>query len=467
MGWSKIGRGLGIALLVLGWIVGPVLGTVTREALILEGDRLFLAGDRLGARARYQEAKGELGLPRLPRPPLTDPSGLPPAARAYWREYETHERLTRRLVALELVLEEAPHFLPARLRLAEHHAQRQEYRQAIAVLERGLTDYPDRGELVQAQVNLLTQQQKWLEAAIALNQFAVFYPDRPETAGFRQRAQSLRERHETELRQRVTENAIANLLVGVAGYAGRGNPSGAVTALQTFWALGRGESALGQSYAENLQKSLPMVEDPKIVAYVRRIGEKLAQYAGRDEFQYEFFVVKDKTANAFALPGGKIFVNVGALLLSQSEAELAGLLAHEIAHAVLSHGFQLVSRGNLTAAALQNVPGGDQAATLLILSYSRDMERQADRLGTRLLASAGYAADGLRNLMVAFGREERERNREQPPPWLSSHPLNRERIQYLEGAIASQNLNRFAYEGLAEHQQILTTVKQILDRKDS
>ncbi|NJK61142.1 MAG: M48 family metalloprotease, partial [Oscillatoriales cyanobacterium SM2_1_8] len=339
---------------------------------------------------------------------------MPPGARAYWREYETQTRPLRRLVALELVVEEAPQFLPAVLKLADHHAQRQDYRESLAVLERALTDYPDRAELVQAQANLLTQQQKWLEAAIALNQFAVFYPDRPETAAFQQRARQLQERHETELRQRVTENAIANLLVGLAGYAGRGNPGGAVTALQTFWALGQGESALGQSYAENLQKSLPLLDNPETVAYVRRIGEKLAQYAGRNEFKYEFFVLQDEAANAFALPGGKIFVNAGAILLSQSEAELAGLLAHELAHAVLSHGFQLVSRGNLTAAALQNVPGGGQAANLLILSYSRDMERQADRLGTRILATAGYAAEWVAQPDGGFGRAEREKNREQP-----------------------------------------------------
>ncbi|MBC1300290.1 M48 family metalloprotease, partial [Nostoc sp. UCD122] len=78
---------------------------------------------------------------------------------------------------------------------------------------------------------------------------------------------------------------------------------------------------------------------------INDIGQKLAKVAGRNEFKYEFFVIPEEELNAFALPGGKILINAGAIAKTTSEAELAGLVAHELSHVVLSHGFQLVTQG--------------------------------------------------------------------------------------------------------------------------
>ncbi len=141
------------------------------------------------------------------------------------------------------------------------------------------------------------------------------------------------------------------------------------------------------------------------MAYVNEIGQKLAVVAGRNDFKYEFYVVMDDQLNAFALPGGKVFVNAGAIAKTNSEAELAGLLAHELSHAVLSHGFQLVAEGNLVANVTQYTPLGNTVANLVVFNYSRDMERQADTLGTRLLSPTGYAADGLLNLMLTLSSQ--------------------------------------------------------------
>jgi beta-barrel assembly-enhancing protease len=131
-----------------------------------------------------------------------------------------------------------------------------------------------------------------------------------------------------------------------------------------------GESSVGDRYAEELKKDLPLMKDEKVLAYVREIGENLAAASGRNEFDYEFYVIKDDRLNAFALPGGKIFINAGAILKANSEAELAGLLAHEISHAVLSHGFQLMSEGSLTANVVQYVPYvGGIAGDLIVFNY--------------------------------------------------------------------------------------------------
>jgi predicted Zn-dependent protease len=162
----------------------------------------------------------------------------------------------------------------------------------------------------------------------------------------------------------------------------------------------------------------------------------------------------DETLNAFALPGGKVFVNAGAIMRTDSEAELAGLLAHEVAHAALSHGFQLMTQGNLTANVVSYIPYvGNAASSLIVLNYSRDMEQQADIVGTRILVNAGYAADGVHNLMVQL-RSQQDKDNPEPPAWLSSHPNTKQRISYMEQVIVDHNLNRFTYEGVAPHQEI-------------
>jgi predicted Zn-dependent protease len=138
---------------------------------------------------------------------------------------------------------------------------------------------------------------------------------------------------------------------------------------------------------------------------------------------------------------------------------LAGLLAHELSHAVLSHGFQLATQGNLTANVTQFVPYGGILGDLLILNYSRDMERQADVMGTRILASSGYPADGMRNLMVTLDKQERDR-----PlfSWLSDHPGTKERISNLETLIERNGYNRYTYEGVARHLEIQKRVRELL-----
>jgi predicted Zn-dependent protease len=169
----------------------------------------------------------------------------------------------------------------------------------------------------------------------------------------------------------------------------------------------------------------------------------------------------DDSLNAFALPGGKVFINAGAITKSYSEAELAGLLGHEISHAVLSHGFQMVTQGNLTASLAAFIPipeVANVAANLIVSSYSREMERQADILGTKLLTTSQYAADGLHNLMITL--EEEYGN--QGVSWFASHPHPSDRVAYLKQLIDQGGFNRYAYEGVETHLKMRHKMGQLL-----
>lgn len=443
-----------------------------RREILIAADKLYLAGDYAGAKALYQQVKPPFSEKTLPdqvasQPePIYDPELLPPAGQVYWREGNAgieQKLATRIFIPLELLVENYPEFIPGHLLLAQALQDNDRLPQAVEVLERATTLYPQQTDLLRAQIDVLIKNRQWLEASIAARQFALLNPDHPQAAEFKVLAEQNYERFRSYLRKMITGNAIANVITGAATVALTGNPLGALSAVETLMLLAQGESGLGDRIAKNAIENLEIVEDEEIVAYINDLGQKLAQVSGRDDFKYEFHVVLDPNLNAFALPGGKVFVNAGAIYYSESEAELAGLLTHELAHAILSHGFQMVTHGNLVETMTRFVPFGGTIGSLLVLDYSRDMERQADLLGTRMLAAADYAADGLRNLMVTLNQKYGD---DSPVlKALSSHPPTKERIAYLEGLITRGGYNRFAYEGVERHQQIRQRVAKLLKEK--
>ncbi len=445
------------------------LETSKRQQKLIEADRLYLGGQFAAAEKIYREVKVPFKqtLETQKRSsPLLDPTQLSPAGKVYWREAEAglgQKIQTRVLVPLRLLVEQYPQFIPGHLRLAQALQQYEHSQEALEVLERATTLYPEQPSLVKAKVTALAEQKKWMDASLAARQFALLNFNNPEAPQFVQLADENLERYKKHLRRELRGNAIANVLTGALGYALTGSLLGPFSAVQTTAMLLKGESAVGESVAEDAREQLELVTDKAVVDYVNEIGQKLAQVAGRNDFKYEFYVVLDDDLNAFALPGGKVFVNAGAIARANSEAELAGLLAHELAHAVLSHGFQLVAEGNLIANVTQYAPLGGTIANLFIANYSRDMERQADILGTRLIASTGYAADGLHNLMVTLEQQEDESFF---PGWLASHPDSDDRIDYLESLIVNNRYNRYAYEGVARHMQIQEKVKKLLAEKE-
>ncbi|MFQ3629647.1 MAG: M48 family metalloprotease, partial [Cyanobacteriota bacterium] len=421
--------------------------------LLSEGDALWQMGLRQQAEARYRLAKApfdEVEVVEVP-PLVIDPEALSPEGQVYWREAEagrSQNSRPRMESALRLLTEQYPEFVPGHLRYAEVLAEGDRSDEALAVLERAVGLYPDSADLARARVAALAENRQLVEAAIAARQFALMYPDDPAAAEFEalaaQHAQTFRNRLERDLRA----GAIANLLTGALGFALTGNLFGPISSIQTGIALLRGEENVGGAIARRAARQLPLIQDEAVNAYVNEIGQRLAAMTGRSEFEYEFFIIRDRSLNAFALPGGKIFINAGAILKARSEAELAGLIAHELAHTSLSHGFQLAVDANTLGNAFQLIPYGGYAANLLYFNYSRDMERQADAFGTRLLASAGYAADGLHGLMMTLAQQER---RIAPFEWLSTHPDTAERQRNIERQIRQNGYNRYAYEGVDRH----------------
>lgn len=447
----------------------PTAEEITRYRKFAEADRLYLAGDKVAAAKIYKELKKPWDKEDILNDlnqPIYEPEQLSPGGKVYWRTYQQgkEQQLESKIFTpLELLVTKDPEFIPGHIAYTEELLAVEKEDRAYEVMEKAIGMYPNEVELLRAKIATDVQGERWLEASITARQFALFNSDSSEAEEFTLLADEYLETYKSEVREELTWNAIGNAITGAAGFALTGNIFGPISAIDTTIMLLQGESNLGDRFSKRVQKQLPMMEDEEVLNYVRNIGNKIAAVAGRDDFEYEFYVIMDDNLNAFALPGGKIFVNAGAIMNTDSEAELAGLLAHEVSHSVLSHGFQLVTRGNLTANVTQYVPYlGSTAGNLIVMNYSRGMERQADVFGTRILVAADYAADGVRNLMAKLGEIHAEdEDHQEPPAWLSTHPNTSKRVSYMEELVISNNYNRYAYEGVMEHQKIKNKTKQL------
>ncbi|MBE9064745.1 M48 family metallopeptidase [cf. Phormidesmis sp. LEGE 11477] len=440
-----------------------------RRKLLIQADREYAAGNFSAARALYQQAKNQTWLiPQqfraLPPEPFTDEAALRPGAAVYWREAKAgadNQTPAQTLTALGLLTEEYPAFIPGHLRYAIALQENDQPDAAADVLEAALTQYPGQSDLLLAQIDLFMAQAQWLEAAIASRQFVALNPDHESTEQQQQLAAENLQRFQRETRAEIREGAIANVFTGALGYALTGNIFGPFTAANSTILLLQGENTVGAQVSNQIRQRLPMLQNPEAIGYVRRIGNRLSKATGRRDLDYEFHIILDPNLNAFALPGGKIFVNAGAILDTQSEAELAGLLSHELAHAVLSHGFQIATRSNLSSSIAQYLPYGGLINNVFLSGYSRDMERQADIVGTQILAASDYAADGVYNVMVTLNEQAQASGRN-VPTWISSHPNPEDRVTYLKTLVERGGYDRYAYEGVASHEEIQAVVAREL-----
>ena len=162
---------------------------------------------------------------------------------------------------------------------------------------------------------------------------------------------------------------------------------------------------LGQEAAQEVEKEYPLVNDRQLNDYISRLGQRLASHAPGERFPYNFHVVQNKDLNAFALPGGPIYIHTAIITAAENESQLAGVLAHEISHVALRHSTNQASKSMLARAPLAILGGllgsGSLGGTLAqlgiafginsaFLKFSRDAERQADQQGAQILYDAGY-----------------------------------------------------------------------------
>jgi predicted Zn-dependent protease len=201
------------------------------------------------------------------------------------------------------------------------------------------------------------------------------------------------------------------------------------------------EIQMGQQAAQEISQQLGLVDNQELQQYVQRVGAELAAQSERPNLPWTFRVVDDPTPNAFALPGGFIFMTRGMMDLMDSEAELAAVLGHEIGHVTAKHSVTQISRGQLAQlglglgsilfpSAAQSFGGLAQTGMqLLFLSYGRDAERQADELGFRYALREGYEVREMDDIFATLMRIGQASGRSQLPSWLSSHPAEPERIR--------------------------------------
>lgn len=208
------------------------------------------------------------------------------------------------------------------------------------------------------------------------------------------------------------------------------------------------ERRLGQEARAEVEQAMDISRDPVVVNYIRGVGQRLVTANTLAQFDYTFDVVNDPRINAFAIPGGHLYVNTGLICAAGNEDELAGVLSHEIGHAAERHAVQqMTAQQQAQAAALGGAallsillgqdPGRVSPAVVVpatlaaqgfLLKYSRDQEREADRLAVRYLHEAGYNPVAV----PSFFEKLKQREPDEPgalAALLSSHPVTRDRIE--------------------------------------
>ena len=433
-------------------------------ATIVEADQLYSEGDRTAAEQLYRQCKQPVAGQNLTTyfpEPVIDPNQLRPAGRVYWREVQgglENDQENRIFVSLDLLIQEYPEFVPAYGAMAEALQRYGRETEALDALEKAATLFPHDADIARARAVALRNAGKPLEASMANRLFAIVNPNTPSREEFIAMADEDLSTFKSDLRSEYLSTGIAGA-IGGAIFGSGSTVDNIMNSVSLATMLFEGEDTTGTRLAaatvEQAQGQNALIDDPVVLEYIDTIGQDIAAQMGRDEFDYEFRVIADDSLNAFALPGGKVFINTGAILAAKSEADLAGLIGHEVAHAVLSHGYQRLATNGLINAVNQAIPLGNLAG-MASLNFSRENEKQADILGTRAVAGYGYAADGLHDFFVTLN----ERVGTSQPEYLSTHPAPSSRISYLEALIQQNGYNRYSFEGVEEHARIQ---KRIID----
>ncbi len=201
---------------------------------------------------------------------------------------------------------------------------------------------------------------------------------------------------------------------------------------------------IGKDSAQKISRQAPLLRDEATVAYVRQLGARLAAKAPGYKFPYKFEVLAVKEINAFALPGGFIYINAGVIAAAKNEGELAGVIAHEISHVALRHGTNQASKAYIAKVGLDvlsSIGGGDSTdlgqiiesiggagANIVFLKMSRTAETESDLEGARIMAEAGYDPRDMANFFKTLEAGEGKKT----PEFLSDHPDPGNRIEAIK-----------------------------------
>lgn len=215
---------------------------------------------------------------------------------------------------------------------------------------------------------------------------------------------------------------------------------------------------IGSDASRQVQQQFPILNDRQTQAYVERVGDRLVAAIPAEfrqpAFDYRFEVVNARDINAFALPGGPMYVNRGMIESAKNEGEMAGVMAHEISHVALRHATaqqtklnsplnQILGIGAVLGGAILGGGTGAQLGQMIVagrfLQYSRDYETQADILGARIMADAGYDPRDLANMFRTIAAES---GGGRSPEWLSSHPDPGNRFQKINQEAQYLNVSR-------------------------
>ena len=213
------------------------------------------------------------------------------------------------------------------------------------------------------------------------------------------------------------------------------------------------EAQMGAQYAAEINAQLPVVQNPAVHSYINQLGRSIAQRVD-PRLTYTFYVVNAGQVNAFAIPGGHIYINRGLIDRADNVSELAGVLAHEIGHVVERHGLEQMTRMqntqlgvNLAYVLLGRQPSGiEQAGVQLgagafMARHSREAENEADRVAVQYLIQAGIDPNGLITMFEELIRE-RQRAPSGVEQWFSTHPLTEDRIANIRQVISAQSVPR-------------------------
>ncbi len=224
---------------------------------------------------------------------------------------------------------------------------------------------------------------------------------------------------------------------------------------------------LGKEYAGQIQKQYEVVSNKELQDFLGRMGRRLASQPEAGDYPYTFTLVNDPSINAFALPGGPAFVHTGLIAAADNEAQVAGVLGHEIAHVALRHGTNQASKAQfmqIPAILAGAVTGSNLLAAMtqigaqgFLLKFSRTAEDQADALGTRMMARAGYNPIEMARFFEKLEAESKSR----APQFLSDHPNPGNRVKAVEAEVAVLPRSNYTSGDPAEFERMKAMVKKL------